>query len=154
MDRLWAPWRVNYLKSKKPKGCVFCNALKGKSDYIFLKTRHAFGILNIYPYNNGHVMVSPLRHIADISLLKDAELLGLFRTVEKVKKMLDKALRPEGYNIGINTSKSAGAGEAGHLHIHIVPRWRGDANFITTVFDTKVIGQSLDHLYKELKKHA
>ena len=97
-------------------------------------------------------MVSPIRHTRELSQLNDIELLDLFRVLNKTKKMLDKVLRPDGYNIGLNTSASAGAGETGHLHIHIVPRWKGDTNFMATIFDTKIIPQSLDELYKQLKK--
>jgi len=107
-------------------------------------------LLNIYPYNNGHVMVSPLRHVADICALTKEEMLDLFQLVAKSQKMLAKLLRPEGFNIGINIGRSAGAGITGHLHIHIVPRWRGDSNFMPTLNNTKVLSQSLDELYKGL----
>ena len=153
MDRLWAPWRIKYLKAKKPKGCILCKSLKSRrNNYVVLKTRYSFVVLNIFPYNNGHLMVAPIRHIRDLSQLNDTQTLDLWRTLNKAKKMLDKVLSPDGYNIGFNTSASAGAGEAGHLHIHIVPRWKGDTNFMTAVYDTKVISQSLDELYKQLIK--
>lgn len=155
MDRLWAPWRMKYVKAKKAKKCLFCQSLKTKGrNYIICKGRHSFSMLNIFPYNNGHAMVSPIRHIREFSQLNDSEILDLFKTLNKTKKLLDKVLKPEGYNIGINTTLSAGAGEARHLHIHIVPRWRGDTNFMTTLYGTKVISQSLDELYKHLKKYA
>ena len=109
-------------------------------------------MLNIFPYNNGHLMVSPLRHIGEISRLNDTEALDLFHALTKAKGLLDKVLCPDGYNIGINTSASAGAGEAAHLHIHIVPRWKGDTNFMATVSNTKIVSQSLKELYKQLKK--
>jgi ATP adenylyltransferase len=108
-------------------------------------------MLNIFPYNNGHVMVAPIRHINRLSQLKEKETLDLFRTLNKVQILLDRVLKPQGYNIGINISKSAGAGITGHLHIHIVCRWQGDTNFMTTIYDTKIISQSLDELYKQLK---
>ncbi|MDD5591721.1 MAG: HIT domain-containing protein [Candidatus Omnitrophica bacterium] len=146
---------MKYLKAKKQKKCIFCRELKAKHrSYIITKTRYSFSMLNIFPYNNGHVMVSPIRHVGDLSQLKDAEMLDLFKTLNKTKKVLDKTLRPHGYNIGINISASAGAGEANHLHIHIVPRWRGDINFMPILNNTKVISQSLDELYKLLKKHV
>ncbi|MFA5356165.1 MAG: HIT domain-containing protein [Candidatus Omnitrophota bacterium] len=152
MDRLWAPWRIGYIKKKKKKkGCVFCSALKG-NDYVVLKSKYSFALLNIFPYNNGHTMVSPIRHIKELSKLNEKEALDIFHTVNKVKKILDKVLKPHGYNIGMNTSESAGAGEAGHMHIHIVPRWKGDTNFITSLSGTKVISQSLDELHKQMKK--
>lgn len=154
MERLWAPWRIKYLEAKKKSGCIFCanQKLRGK-DYVILKTGLSVAMLNIFPYNNGHIMVSPLRHIKELSQLKETEAVDLFRTLNKVKLLLDKVLKPQGYNIGINISKAAGAGIPGHLHIHIVPRWRGDTNFMPVVNDTRVISQSLDELYKKLR-HA
>ncbi len=155
MDRLWAPWRIKYLKAKKSKECILCKSLKTRhNNYVVLKAKYSFAVLNIFPYNNGHVMVSPVRHIRELSQLNNTEILDLFRTLNDVKEMLDKALKPDGYNIGLNISASAGAGEERHLHMHIVPRWKGDVNFITTLYDTKIISQSLDELYKELKKYA
>ncbi|PIP20643.1 MAG: HIT family hydrolase [Candidatus Omnitrophica bacterium CG23_combo_of_CG06-09_8_20_14_all_40_11] len=155
MDRLWAPWRIKYLKAKKSKKCIFCKSLKSRyKNYVVFKSRYSFAILNIFPYNNGHLMVSPIRHIRELSQLSSVEILDLFRTLDNTKKMLDKVLNPDGYNIGLNTSASAGAGEARHLHIHIVPRWKGDANFITTLYDTRIMSQSLDELYNRLKKYV
>lgn len=156
MDKLWAPWRINYIKARKSKKCIFCDGLKrppGKG-FVILKTGYSFAMLNIFPYNNGHTMVSPIRHVRDISRLKDEEILDLFKAVNTVTGLLDKTIRPQGYNIGINTSSSAGAGETRHLHIHIVPRWKGDINFMTTLYDTKIISQSLSELYKVLRKHV
>jgi len=153
MDRLWAPWRIKYITAKRTKKCIFCKSLvsKGKN-YVIFKTKYSFSLLNIFPYNNGHMMVSPIRHIRTLSQLKGAEVLDLFKTLNNTKIILDKALKPDGYNIGINVSRSAGAGETRHLHIHIVPRWIGDVNFMPALFDTKVISQSLDELYKQLKE--
>lgn len=155
MDRLWAPWRIKYLKAKRPAKCILCNSLKStRNNYVVLKSKYAFAVLNIYPYNNGHLMVSPTRHVRELSQLKDEEVLDLFKTLNKAQGLLDKALKPDGYNIGLNTSASAGAGEPTHLHIHVVPRWQGDTNFMTAVYDTKIIAQSLGELYKQLKKYA
>ncbi|MDP3732781.1 MAG: HIT domain-containing protein [Candidatus Omnitrophota bacterium] len=144
---------ANICGGKKPKKCIFCKSIKYKhKNYVILKNRYSFAVLNIFPYNNGHVMVSPIRHTGELSQLNNNEILDLFQTLNKTKKMLDKVLKPHGYNIGLNTSASAGAGESGHLHIHIVPRWRGDTNFMTTLYDTKIISQSLDELYKQLRE--
>jgi len=152
MDRLWAPWRARYFKIKKIKGCIFCACRKPqKNDYLVFKTKYSLAILNIYPYNNGHLLVAPLRHVADISQLKECESLDLLKSLSRAKRLLDQVLKPQGYNIGINLSRPAGAGITGHLHIHIVPRWIGDANFMTVVHDTRVISQSLDKLHKLLK---
>lgn len=152
MDRLWAPWRINYLKkAKKQKGCIFCGVSRNKRDYVILKSRYSSVILNIFPYNNGHLMASPLRHVRSLSQLKKEEVLDIFGCVNKATKLLDKVLRPDGYNIGINSGKASGAGITGHLHIHIVPRWVGDTNFMPTLGEARVISQSLDELYRLLK---
>jgi ATP adenylyltransferase len=152
MDRLWAPWRIKYIKSKKQRKCIFCAGLKSTSkNYVIFKTEHSLSMLNIFPYNNGHVLIAPKRHIREISQLKEAEILDLVKAMNKTKKLLDMILRPEGYNIGINISKIAGAGINEHLHIHVVPRWRGDTNFMPAIYNTKVISQSLDELHKQLK---
>ncbi|MFA6129671.1 MAG: HIT domain-containing protein [Candidatus Omnitrophota bacterium] len=153
MDKLWAPWRVNYVSAKrKGKKCIFCYAKSGASrDYVIFKSRFSIVMLNIYPYNNGHLLVSPLRHIRDISQLRQEEVVDLFKCLNKAKSLLQKVLHPEGFNIGINLTRAAGAGIAGHLHLHIVPRWSGDTNFMPVVSNTKIISQSLDELAKSLK---
>lgn len=154
INRLWAPWRKKYIKLKGQKKCIFCQAKKNKTpDYVIFKSAYTIAVLNIFPYNNGHTMLSPLRHIGDLSQLKEVEALDLFQSMNKTKLLLDRTLKPDGYNIGINISRNAGAGITGHLHIHIVPRWQGDTNFMTTVYDEKIISQSLDELYKELKRN-
>ncbi len=153
-DRLWAPWRIKYVGVKKEKGCIFCAALKPHSgDYVIFKSRSSFAMLNIFPYNNGHLLVSPRRHVRELSLLKDSEIVDLFRSLDKVKEALMKALKPQGFNIGINMGRPAGAGVTGHLHIHIVPRWDGDTNFMPALYGTKVISQSLQELRGILKKY-
>lgn len=151
MDKLWAPWRVKYIRNIKKKGCIFCKARAKTDEYVVFKTEHSIVMLNIYPYNNGHILVSPLRHLASLEQLKDEEALDLFRAVKKAQKLLDKVLKPQGYNVGINLSRAAGAGITGHLHVHIVPRWVGDTNFMPVLSGTKIISQSLDELYKLLK---
>ncbi len=154
MDRLWAPWRIKYIKIKKSRKCLFCESIKNKrKNYVIFKTGYSFAMLNTFPYNNGHIMISPIRHKAELSQLKEGEALDLFQSLNKVKALLDEVLKPHGYNIGINISKSAGAGITGHLHIHIVPRWQGDTNFMPALYDTKIVSQSLDELYRHLK-HA
>jgi len=152
MDKLWAPWRSKYINNKKQKQCIFCQAAKAKEQVVF-KTRHSVAMLNIFPYNNGHLMIAPLRHTKDFSTLSADESLDLWSALKKAKRLLDKVLKPQGYNIGINISRSAGAGIAGHMHIHIVPRWIGDTNFMPVVYNTKIISQSLNELSKKLK-HA
>jgi ATP adenylyltransferase len=154
MDKLWAPWRIKYIHSKRIKKCIFCESIKSnEKNYVIYKTKYSISLLNIFPYNNGHMMIAPLRHIKEISQLNSEEILDLFKTLDKTKKLLARVLKPDGYNIGINVSKEAGAGITGHLHIHLVCRWRGDTNFMPVLYNTKVISQSLDELYKKLK-HA
>jgi len=153
MDKLWAPWRTGYLYAKKKNGCVFCDSLKPKKKaWVILKNKYSFAVLNKYPYNNGHLLAAPLRHIGDIPGLKDEEILDLFKTVSQAKDVLSRALKPAGFNIGINIGESAGAGVTGHLHIHLVPRWKGDTNFMPVLYNTKVISQSLEELYRRLKR--
>lgn len=149
---LWAPWRINYVGKKKQKGCIFCRAkINFGKDYVIFKTEKSICMLNIYPYNNGHILISPLRHIADISLASEAEILDIFRVLKKAKVLLGKVLKPQGYNVGFNLGPAAGAGITGHLHLHIVPRWYGDTNFMPVCGAAKVISQSLDELAKLLK---
>jgi len=151
MNRLWAPWRNKFVTIRKIKGCLFC--IKGKKNarlFVIKRTGHSFAMLNIYPYNNGHIMVSPLRHVRDLKGLNDEELLDIIKLTRDIQKLLEKKLRPHGFNIGINTGKAAGAGYKGHLHIHIVPRWKGDSNFMPVIADTKVIPLSLKELYRLL----
>lgn len=152
MDKLWAPWRVKYITKilKKQKGCVFCRIIKEKKDkanYILKRTQHSYAVLNIYPYNNGHVLILPNRHVDDLSKLTKSERDDLWALMDDIKKVLDKILSPGGYNLGINLGRVAGAGFPGHLHIHLVPRWHGDVNFMPVVAETKIISQSLRTLH-------
>ena len=155
MDKIWAPWRKKYITLKKNKKCIFCVGRKkgpDKKRYILKKGKHAFSMLNLYPYNNAHIMVAPYRHVSALTLLSEKELLDLFNLVNLMTKKIDKLLKPTGYNIGLNIGKVAGAGFPGHVHVHIVPRWRGDTNFIPVISNTKVISSSMDEMYKLLKK--
>lgn len=160
MDKLWAPWRVKYVTEMigKTKGCVFCNMLKERKDkknLIVVRTKLSFTVLNLFPYNNGHVLVLPKRHVADLSKLTEEETIDLFRLLNYSKGLLDKTLKPAGYNVGMNLGRVAGAGFPGHLHIHIVPRWKGDSNFMPVIAGTKVISQSLQILHEKLSlQHA
>ena len=154
MDKLWAPWRAGYIKKiGKRQKCVFCGILRARSDkknFIFARTKHSFAVLNIYPYNNGHVLVMPYRHVNDLAKLRQEEIIDLIELLNSAQKRLDKALKPGGYNIGLNIGRVAGAGFPGHVHIHVVPRWRGDVNFMPVLTGTKVISQSLRMLYGKL----
>jgi ATP adenylyltransferase len=154
-DKLWAPWRSKYIHLKERKKCIFCGNRRPKNDaskYIVDRSRHSFSILNIYPYNNGHIMVAPFRHCADISELSADELDDLMELVRISKGRLDKTFKPHGYNIGMNIGRAAGAGFDGHIHIHIVPRWSGDTNFMPVLSGPKIVSDSLDSAYRLLKR--
>ena len=157
MDKLWAPWRINYVTKigKKAKGCVFCNIVKEKKDkknFIVTRTKYAYAVLNIYPYNNGHMLIIPNRHVSDLGDLRKEERDDLMDLLEATKKLLEKKMNADGYNIGINLGRAAGAGFPKHVHIHLVPRWEGDVNFMPVTGQTKVISQSLQALYENLTK--
>ena len=156
---LWAPWRSKYIKSlTKHEGkdaCLFC-ILPKKPDsesLIVYRGRNVYVVLNAFPYTSGHVMVVPYKHVDSLEKLSDAELLELFKTVNLSLKVLREAFKPEGFNIGINLGRPAGAGVEKHVHVHIVPRWTGDANFMTTIYNTRVLPISLEETYKLLKEY-
>ena len=154
MKNIWAPWRKEFILSKKEKNCFFCEAIQDNQDrknLVLYRGEECFCILNKYPYNNGHLMVAPNLHKDDLSKLSSSEMLELMTLTRDMKDILSKKMNPEGFNLGFNLGKVAGAGVEGHIHLHIVPRWKGDTNFMPVVSDTKVIPQSLDDLYVELK---
>ena len=155
MERLWAPWRSKYIYLRRHKRCIFCgNRTKKnvKTRYILDRSEYSFSMLNLYPYNNGHLMVAPFRHVKDLEDLSGEELLDLMKMVKSAKIILDKKLKPQGYNIGMNIGKVSGAGFVGHLHIHIVPRWLGDTNFMPVTADSKIVSDSIEALYKLLRR--
>ena len=154
--RLWAPWREAYFAvTRNPplKGCLFCRLKRSKPDkenQILTKGPLGFSLLNRYPYNNGHLMVVPNRHVARLDQLSPEEWVELLRLGTDAVARLEKVMHPHGYNLGINIGRAAGAGIPGHLHLHIVPRWIGDTNFMPTIANTKVISQSLASSYRLL----
>ncbi|MBF0570375.1 MAG: HIT domain-containing protein [Candidatus Omnitrophica bacterium] len=155
MQRLWAPWRETYVAnlSAKQRDCVFCRILADRNDkkhLIFIRKPDACAVLNLYPYSNGHCLVVPGRHVGDISKLPQEEYAHLMELLREAKDLLQEVFKPQGFNVGINLGRIAGAGIPGHLHIHIVPRWRGDHNFMPVTADTKVISLSLTVIYKKL----
>jgi ATP adenylyltransferase len=154
MDHLWAPWRLAYIanapKSAGDDECFICRSLAEADDrknLIALRTPRTAVVLNRYPYNNGHLLIAPLAHKGAFSELDSGELLELQETLRRMISILDEAMSPRGYNVGLNLGRVAGAGLPGHLHWHLVPRWNGDTNFMTAVADVRVISQSLDALY-------
>jgi ATP adenylyltransferase len=146
MDRLWSPWRLEYIAGGEPKtGCVFCEATREteSSSLIVFKGDTCYVILNLYPYNNGHVMVVPYRHLATFGDLSIEELTEIGVLIQRAEAALFQAYQPHGFNIGVNLGKPAGAGVLEHLHVHIVPRWNGDTNFMTVVGDMRVLPENI-----------
>jgi ATP adenylyltransferase len=153
MKHIWAPWRIEYVRAAKPAGCILCDKPKENRDeanYILYRGKLNFIMLNAYPYNPGHLMVAPYRHAAGLEDLTDAERDENFKLVSRGIVVLKEALKPDGFNVGANLGRVAGAGIDDHFHSHIVPRWNGDTNFITTIGDVRVLPQALADTYKSL----
>jgi ATP adenylyltransferase len=153
MKNMWAPWRIEYILGDKEKGCAFCNALSISDELTLFKGPETLVVMNKYPYNNGHLLVAPVRHIAALDELSEPEMGVLLATVEQSVAVLKKAMRPDGFNIGLNLGKVAGAGIEEHLHFHIVPRWLGDTNALAVFADVRVIPQHIRETYALLKPH-
>lgn len=156
MERLWAPWRMAYIKSASElsEGCLFCRITAEANDeenLILYRGKLAFVMLNKFPYTNGHMMVVPYRHIAAMNLLSQEEHIELGRLLAAACDALSNTAKPQGFNIGMNLGRIAGAGIADHLHYHVVPRWAGDTNFMPVLSDTRVISDSLEAAYYDLK---
>ncbi|MDQ7819538.1 MAG: HIT domain-containing protein [Armatimonadota bacterium] len=153
MRQLWAPWRVEYIRQGTPGACIFCAAAEGSDDraaLVVARGRRCFVLLNRFPYNSGHVMVVPYRHCSRLADLEDAEATELIRYTDYSVRAAERALRPEGYNIGLNLGRAAGAGIEDHLHVHVVPRWVGDTNFMPVLGDVKVIPEHLEDTRRRL----
>ena len=157
---MWAPWRSTYVgretggEYERPGGCPFCALPSGGDDreaLIVHRGEHAFVIMNLYPYNNGHLMVVPFAHVADLRSLDAPALAELWVLIQRAETALEEEMGPQGFNVGINQGRAAGAGIAEHLHAHVVPRWIGDTNFMTAVNDARVIPQHLLDTYDLLR---
>ncbi|MFH1382332.1 MAG: HIT domain-containing protein [Chloroflexota bacterium] len=154
MKRIWASWRMQYIEMDKEKGCFLCDKPKQDNDaanYILYRGDKNFIILNSFPYNPGHLLVAPYRHIASLSQLTDDELLEHFKLVSLGVEVLKQAFKANNFNLGINLGRVAGAGLADHIHTHIVPRWSGDTNFMPVVADAKVLPEALTDTYRKLE---
>jgi ATP adenylyltransferase len=159
VDRLWAPWRLAYVAAPQPspstaeEKCFICQALSARTPHqerecwLVHRSAHSVVILNRFPYNNGHLLICPQRHQGELGGLSDAELLDLQQLLVRFMAILQKRMRPDGFNVGLNLGRAAGAGVPGHLHWHLVPRWQGDTNFMPVIADTRVLVQSLESLY-------
>jgi ATP adenylyltransferase len=155
MDYLWTPWRFRYIAdAAKDEGCVFCAALAIKNDaaaLIVLRANKNFVILNRYPYTSGHVMIVPYTHSADLAATDVESLAEMMALAQRVQVALERTYRPQGYNLGMNLGRAAGAGVTGHLHLHVLPRWSGDSNFMTVVSETRVEPEDLSTTYEKLR---
>lgn len=154
MDHLWAPWRLSYVTASPTPAteCIFCDAGGGRQpDLLLWRGRVSFVILNLYPYNNGHLMVVPNRHLPTLESLNEDEQTELMRLTRLSEMALNEAYRPHGINVGINLGRAAGAGIENHLHVHLVPRWSGDTNFMTAVGETRVLPEDLPATVGRLK---
>ena len=161
-NNLWAPWRMQYIRSLEQEeadhGCFLCRyhsaPEQDESNHVLWRTPHAFVVMNRFPYTNGHLLVAPAAHEPDLAALDDASLLDMTQAIRDGVAVLEQTIRPQGFNIGYNLGRCAGAGLPGHLHAHIVPRWSGDTNFMAIIGEARVIPDSLDALAAELVKTA
>jgi len=152
MEYLWAPWRMEYIAGKKKKGCFFCKKVQedgNKENLVLYRGKHVFVVMNKYPYTNGHLMIAPLRHCLRLEQLDNNELKELFDLLKACVRILKAIFRPQGFNIGMNIGTVGGAGED-HLHLHVVPRWAGDTNFMPVIGKTKVVSDYLGRTYQKL----
>ena len=154
---LWAPWRIGYIQGLADKSeCFICKNVKTTQDdeknLVLWRSKNCITVLNRFPYNNGHLLIAPIRHIPDLEQANDEELVEMVKLIRDAQKILTLAIKPHGFNVGMNFGRCAGAGLPEHLHIHIVPRWDGDTNFVRTCSDTHLISQSLSELFVVLKQ--
>ena len=158
MERIWAPWRMEYISGESAKrlpegACVFCHKWAESDDAENLVLRRGetcYMLMNLFPYTNGHLMVTPVRHVADFCLLTQAEQLEMFDLTQESVGALKRAMNPDGFNLGMNLGRTAGAGIEEHLHMHIVPRWNGDTNFMSVLGETRVISEAIRESYEKL----
>jgi diadenosine tetraphosphate (Ap4A) HIT family hydrolase len=160
LDRLWAGWRATYIEEvaagapdPRPGGCLFCSLVAGDPTeaMVLARNEHAFAVMNAYPYTSGHLMVAPVRHEGTLAGLGRDEAGALMALTQDATSALDAAYRPEGLNVGVNIGRAAGAGIPGHVHVHALPRWNGDTNFMTSVAETRVLPESLGASYQKLR---
>lgn len=154
MDHLWSPWRYQYIQASRPaSGCIFCDKAAADQDednLIVLRADRNFLILNLYPYTSGHLLIAPYEHVATLEEASQATLQEMILLARDAEKNLQSIYHPHGYNIGMNIGESAGAGVAGHIHMHVLPRWKGDANFLSTVGETRVMPEDLKVTWRKL----
>jgi ATP adenylyltransferase len=156
MQQLWAPWRMEYITREQTTGCLFCRVIENPNDkdaeLVVWRPQGAIVLLNRFPYNSGHVMVAPVAHEGELDNLDDAQTTDLMRALKRTITVLRETLKPEGFNIGANTGRAAGAGIPDHVHLHVVPRWNGDTNFMPVLAEVKVINEHLLQTAAKLRK--
>ena len=155
MKRIWAPWRMEYILNSRKRGCFLCDICRDEKDeqnLVLKRGKSNFLLLNRYPYNNGHLMVAPYKHVDSLESLNANEMSEMMQMASTACNVLRKNLHPDGFNLGLNIGKAAGAGLKDHLHLHIVPRWEGDTNFMPVLGEVKIIPQPLDELWRQIKK--
>ena len=157
MKVIWAPWRMAYIKNaRKPASCIFCTKTRARRDaanLLLYRGRRGFVMMNLFPYNSGHLMVAPYAHVKSLESLSDAVVLELMRLTTLSLRILRATIRPDGFNVGINLGQASGAGIEAHVHLHIVPRWSGDTNFMPLFSETRVIPEHLRETYRKLRAH-
>ena len=156
MDRLWAPWRIDYIKSEKEKGCIFCDKPAEGDDHsmlILYRGENSFVIMNLYPYNNGHLMIAPYQHTDSTHELNSSSRSEIMELADQIMTIQKNIMNADGFNYGANIGYSGGAGIADHIHFHIVPRWTGDTNFMPVLGHTKVQMQGLQETYNDMRPH-
>jgi ATP adenylyltransferase len=150
---MWAPWRMEYILSEKADACIFCDGLSTNDDLTLLKGDHTMVMMNKFPYINGHLLVAPVRHISGLDQLSTSEMGKLLASVDRSVRILKQVMKPDGFNVGLNLGKVAGAGVEEHLHFHVVPRWFGDTNALTVFADIRVIPEHIKATYDNLKPY-
>ena len=156
MERLWAPWRTQYVGGEQRPGCLFCRVIENPDDedakLVVWRARGAIVLLNKFPYNPGHAMVAPISHKASLEELDDAESADLIGAVRRTFTVLRSVMKPDGLNAGVNVGTAAGAGIPDHVHFHVVPRWNGDTNFMAVIDDVKIVNEALTQTAEKLKQ--
>ena len=151
MKTMWAPWRMDYILNEKDENCIFCEALSTADELTLYKGKITMVMMNKFPYINGHLLVAPIRHLSMLDELQKNEMGALMATIEKAVAILKSVMKPDGFNVGLNLGRYAGAGIADHLHMHFVPRWTGDTSFISVLGETRVFPETLEESWQRLQ---
>ena len=153
MDKIYAPWRMDYIKGEKPEGCIFCKGSIRSDEDVLFEGKTAFVLMNRYPYTNAHLMIIPYRHVSEMEDLHTDERIEMIDLQIISLKVIREAINPDGFNIGMNLGKAAGAGIDDHIHVHVVPRWNGDTNFMSVIGEVRVIPEDIHKTCENLKPY-